>query len=516
MTDIVFLFEVHQPYRLRKDIPLGALRKGLEKGLSVRELHEVFFDNELNRYVLERAAQRCYIPATRILLDNVKRHRSLDGGRSFRFSLSVSGVFLEQAGKWVPEIVELFREAASTESVEFVGQTYYHSLAMFLGDWDELVEEVEMQRGLVKDLLGYEPVSVENTEFIYNNDIACLFESLGYRVVLTEGVDHILGWRSPNYVYRAHGCNVRVLTRNYRLSDDVGYRFSDKRWDQYPLTASKYALWLASTPGDVVFIAMDFETFGEHHPPETGIHEFLRWLPGEILKYQHLGTETPRRAAYKYPARDIYDVPPWATISWADERDVSAWLGNEYQRLAFNLYAELEPYVKALGDQDLLELWRKLGISDHYYYLATKPGSVGEVHAYFSPYKSLALAYKVLLDALNTLAIMVAVRVAENPRRVAARIRLPWDKGFHFYLYEGKPLGVVARSLAELPGLLRNLPAESIAFHLKRGDLAHWVKSMFRWEQLARELEELAQIDLTLDELKRRIIEVFESHVKGA
>ncbi len=494
---------------------MAVLRKGLEDRLSVSELFDVFFDDVLNRFVLERAARRCYVPATRILLENIERYRGVGGGRGFRFSLSVSGVFLEQARKWASEVVELFREAASTGFVEFVEQTYYHSLAMFLGDWDELIEEVEMHRGLVKDLLGYEPVSIENTEFIYNNDVACLFERLGYRVVLTEGVDRVLGWRSPNYVYRPYGCGIRVLTRNYRLSDDVGYRFSDRKWDQYPLTADKYAAWLAATPGDVVFIAMDYETFGEHHPPETGIHEFLRWLPGEILKYPHLDTETPSRAAYKYPVRDVYDVPSWATISWADERDVSAWLGNEYQRLAFNLYAGLEPYVKALGDSEILELWRRLGISDHYYYMATKPGSIGEVHAYFSPYKSLALSFKVLLDALDILTTIVAEKIARNPRKVAAKIRLPWDKGFHFYLHYGKPLGIVARSIAELPGILRNLPAESIAFHLKRGDLAQWIRSMFYWEELARELEELAKTDLSVEELKRKTIEIIESHVKG-
>ncbi len=494
---------------------MAVLRRGLEGGLSVRDLFDLFFDDELNQFVLERAARRCYVPATRILLEGVERYRGVGGGRGFRFSLSVSGVFLEQAGRWVPGVVELFREAASTGFVEFVEQTYYHSLAVFLSDWDELIEEVEMHRGLVRDLLGYEPTSIENTEFIYNNDVACLFERLGYRVVLTEGVERVLGWRSPNYVYRPYGCSIRVLTRNYRLSDDVGYRFSDRNWDQYPLTADKYAAWLAATPGDVVFIAMDYETFGEHHPPETGIHEFLKWLPGEILRYPHLNTETPGRAAYKYPVRDVYDVPSWATISWADERDVSAWLGNEYQRLAFNFYSSLEPYVKALGDSEVLELWRRLGISDHYYYMATKPGSIGEVHAYFSPYKSLALSFKVLLDALNVLTTIVAEKISENPEKIAAKIRLPWDKGFHFYLHYGRPLGVVARSIAELPGLMRNLPAESIAFHLKRGDLAQWIRSMFYWEELARRLEELAQMNLSVEEAKRKAIEIIESHVKG-
>ncbi len=510
MPDIVFMFEVHQPYRLRKNIPLQLLRKALEGTITPAKLVEVFFDNELNKYVLERATRRCYVPATKILLENVEYFKNT--GKPFKFSLSISGVFIEQARKWAPEVIELFQELASTGMVEFIEQTYYHSLVSLYPDKEEFIEQLGMHNQVIRDEIGYNPTSIENTEFIYNNEIACFLENLGYKVVLTEGVDQVLGWRSPNYVYRPWGCSIRVLTRNYRLSDDVGYRFSDKNWDQYPLTADKYAAWLAATPGDVVFIAMDYETFGEHHWPETGIHEFLKWLPGEILKYDNLSTETPSIAAYKYPVRDVYDVPGWATISWADERDLSAWLGNDFQKLAFQLHMSIEPYVKALDDPEITRLWRMLGISDHYYYMATKPGSVGDVHAYFSPYKNLALSFKVLLDAMDILVGYIVKTISENPRKYAIRIKLPWDKAFHFHLGIGRPLGIVARSIEELVKLVDKVPVESIAFHIRRGDLTNWIRNMFYWEELAREIEELGKKPLSVEELVKELKRILLSH----
>ncbi|HDH06904.1 MAG TPA: alpha-amylase, partial [Thermoproteales archaeon] len=286
----------------------------------------------------------------------------------------------------------------------------------------------------------------------------------------------------------------------------------DKKWDQYPLTADKYAAWLAATPGDVILIAVDYETFGEHHPPETGIHEFLRWLPRELTKYWNIKVEFPSVAAFKYPVRDVYDVPPWATISWADERDLSAWLGNDFQKLAYQTYLTLEPYVKAIGGE-ALRIWRMLGISDHYYYLATKTGSVGEVHSYFSPYKSLPLAFKVLIDALDVLVDFVVREISENPRKYVGRIRLPPDRAFYFFLGYGKPLGISARSLIELKKLLPSIPAESIAFHVKRGDLSYWIRTMFYYHGLADALDSLKEIENVV-ELKEKVTEILNSYVE--
>jgi len=414
LTDIVFMFEVHQPYRLDRLAYSKLLEKSLRGNLEISDFEEILFDQGLNRLVIERASSKCYIPATKIILENILRYKG--SGREFKVSFSISGIFLEQVRRWKPEIIDLFNELVETGNVELIEQTYYHSLAAFMPllGWSELREQIFEHRRLVEELFGYTPTAIENTEFTYNNDIACFFDQLKYKVVLTEGVDWILGWRSPNYVYRAYNCDIKVLTRNYRLSDDIGYRFSDKNWDQYPLTADKYAAWLSATPGDLVFIAIDYETFGEHHWPETGIHEFLKWLPGEILRYEHLVFSTPSEVVDKYPVRDVYDVPPWSSISWADERDLSAWLGNHMQWNAFKILVDLRPYVKALDDPVITRLWKLLTTSDHLYYIATKFGSIEQVHSYFSPYKNAPDAYAIYVQALNILASIIAEKIVEK------------------------------------------------------------------------------------------------------
>jgi len=401
-VDVVLFFEVHQPRRIRPDLYRVYPRKPVD--------FEIFYE-ELNKAVFERVVERVYRGATKIILEAA---RETPG---FKVTFSVSGLALEQLRRWAPDVLEIFRELASREAAEFTAQTYFHSLAWFV-DRGEFREQVEMQVEAVEELIGYKPRAAENTEFIFNNDVACFLYSMGFFTVLTEGVDWVLGWRSPNYVYKAWGCDARVLVRNYRLSDDVGFRFGARWWDQWPLTADKYATWLEVTPGDLVFIAVDYETFGEHHWPESGIHEFLRWLPGEVAKRPRLRFATVSEAASRHPPRDVYDVPPWATISWADERDLSAWLGNELQRNAFALLSWLYPYAKALGGE-VLRLWRELSTSDHLYYQATKMGPAGEVHSYFSPYGSAYKAHDVYTAALYALVLHIRERwSAEAAERV--------------------------------------------------------------------------------------------------
>lgn len=398
----MLFFEVHQPRRIRPDLYRVYPRKPVDL--------EIFYE-ELNKAVFERVVERVYRGATKIILEAA---RETPG---FKVTFSVSGLALEQLRRWAPDVLEIFRELASREAAEFTAQTYFHSLAWFV-DRGEFREQVEMQVEAVEELIGYKPRAAENTEFIFNNDVACFLYSMGFSTVLTEGVDWVLGWRSPNYVYKAWGCDARVLVRNYRLSDDVGFRFGARWWDQWPLTADKYAAWLEATPGDLVFIAVDYETLGEHHWPESGIHEFLRWLPREVAKRPRLRFATVSEAASRHPPRDVYDVPPWATISWADERDLSAWLGNELQRNAFALLSWLYPYAKALGGE-VLRLWRELSTSDHLYYQATKMGPAGEVHSYFSPYGSAYKAHDVYTAALYALVLHIRERwSAEAAERV--------------------------------------------------------------------------------------------------
>ncbi len=491
MPSVLLVFEVHQPYRLNPRSYERLVEKALRGSLEIRDVEDALFDNELNRRVFSRVADSCYIPATRIITESIERLKNND--KKFKVSFSISGVFLEQALMWRKDIVEVFQRAVNTGMVELIEQTYYHSLAAFIPHYgfEELRDQVFEHRRITRELFNYEPVSVENTEFTYNNDIACFFENMGFKVVLTEGVDWILGWRSPNYVYRARGCNIPVLTRNYRLSDDVGFRFSDRHWDQYPLTADKYAEWLSKTPGDVVLIAVDYETFGEHHKAETGILEFLHWLPLEVIRRGNLEFLTPRRAVEKYKPVDYYDVPPWSTISWADERDLSAWLGNQMQQKAFTALSELRPYVVALGELEVLLLWKKLTISDHFYYMATKIGPTGEVHSYFSPYKNPALAFGVYMEAISTLWFIVAERVKSKRRSVLSRLVVPPHRAFYFTKPTGEYTGLSARSLRELLEVLDKVPAESFLHHLHRGDLEKWLVEVFFLDELRSELVEL-------------------------
>jgi len=509
LTSIMFMFELHQPYRLYRYAYQKLVEKSLHGGIEPRDLEEILFDNDLNRLVIERASAKCYIPATKIILENVLRYKNSD--KPFKVSFSISGVFLEQVKRWKPEVIDLFHKLVDTGMVELVEQTYYHSMAAFmpLQDWAELREQVDEHRKIIEELFGYKPSSIENTEFTYNNDIACLFHSMGYKVVLTEGVDWVLGWRSPNYVYRAYGCGIRVLTRNYRLSDDIGYRFSDRNWDQYPLTADKYASWLAATPGDVIFLAMDYETFGEHHWPETGIHEFLKWLPGEILKYRHLEFSTPSEVVDKYPARDIYDVPPWSSISWADERDLSAWLGNNMQWSAFKILVDLRPYIEALENPELKRIWKLLTISDHLYYIATKFGSIEQVHSYFSPYKSAPEAYAVYVQALSILASMVADKIREKKEEVVKKLVLPSEKAFHFHMADGSYTGFSAHGLRQLLDIIDYVPLESLTYHVRRGDLQKWLIDIYGLNDVAEEIDSVLESEpspeLLREEIKRVI-----------
>jgi len=491
LPGIILFFEVHQPYRLNRNIHYALMEKALTGRIEVNDIEEAIFDNELNKYVLNRVADRCYIPATKIIMENIEMFRN--SSKTFKVTFSVSGVLLEQALRWRRDIVELLDKAVDTGMVELSQQTYYHSMVAFMPYYglEELREQVLEHKRILNELFGYEPVTVENTEFTYNNDVACFLNGLGYRVMLTEGVDWVLGWRSPNYVYKARDCDLRVLTRNYRLSDDIGFRFSDRRWDQYPLTADKYAAWLASTPGDVILIAVDYETFGEHHWPETGIYEFLRWLPREVLKHSNLEFITPREVLDRYHPRDIYDVPPWSTISWADERDLSAWLGNELQWEAFRIASELRPYVKALGDVNIIKLWRKLTISDHYYYMATKFGSIGEVHAYFSPYKNASIAHGLMMESLGLLISIIAEKIKENPRKTLANLELPWSKAFYFKKPTGEYTGISARSIAEFLSALNKAPLDSIMYHLNNGDFENWFRSVFFLDNIAEEISRI-------------------------
>ncbi len=378
-------FQVHQPFRLRRFWPDD--RPGFFR----------YFDERSNREIFERVARKCYIPANRTLLESIDEHKG-----EFKFSLSITGTLLEQCELWGGEVLESFRQLAETGAVEILEETFYHSLSSLFEDKTEFIEEVKEHREMVSDLLGVKPQIFRNTELLYNNSIAKIVSDLGYKAILTEGADHMLEGRSPNVLYKAKDSGLPILFRNYKLSDDIGYRFSARWWEGYPLTAEKWASWASGVKEDCINIFMDYETFGEHQWRETGIFDFVEKLPAEVLK-NGLEFSTPVELTEKYlPVAEI-DVGDFSTISWADmERDTSAWLGNDMQRRCFEEIRLLEPFVKKTEDPEILRIWKHLLTSDHYYYMCTKWLGDGDVHSYFSvhstPFEAAVNFMAVLID----------------------------------------------------------------------------------------------------------------------
>ena len=371
MTSICMYFEVHQPIRLNKFSVFNIGGQGN---------HSEYFNRKLNEQIFIKVAKKCYLPTNNLLLELIRKY---DG--DFRVSFSLTGTFVEYCQNFMPEVIDSFKKLFSTGSVDLIEETYYHSLSSLYDEMDEFEDQVKMHRQMIKNIFNYKPRVFRNTEAIYDNRIAKKVEDMGYKGILTEGTEKILGWRSPNFLYKPLNANLKVLLRNYNLSDDVGFRFSAQMWKGWPLTADKYVNWMSKIQGDIINLFMDYETFGEHQWTETGIFDFLRHLPGEVLKHDHMDFVTTSTAVEKYDVVGEIDVP-WA-ISWADEdRDVSTWLGNDMQIACFNELKDIGHKIKEKNDTELLTTWRRLQTSDHLYYCSTKGLADGDVHAYFSPY----------------------------------------------------------------------------------------------------------------------------------
>ena len=383
MPSVCFYFEVHQPYRLK---PYGVMQVGRD--------HD-YFDEILNQEVMRKVARKCYLPANRTILDLIERTE----GR-FRVAYGITGVFVEQAKRYAPEVLDSFESLARSGGVEFIAETYYHSLAA-LYDPGEFREQVAQQTAMVERHFGQTPTTFRNTELIYNDNIGAMIEQMGFDCALVEGADDILRWQSPNHVYRLPGSELRLLTKNYKLSDDVAFRFSNRAWPDYPLTADKFTRWIHDHSGaaEVINLFMDYETFGEHQWSETGIFEFLQCLPEQLLAKQDWDFLTPSEVIARYPARA--ELSYGRDVSWADEaRDLSAWRGNTMQHRALHELYTLGQEVAARNNPHLLSLWRKLQTSDHYYYMATKSAADAEVHDYFSPYEG---PYDAFIHFMNVL-----------------------------------------------------------------------------------------------------------------
>ena len=386
---ICFYLHVHQPYRLRHYTIFDA------------GVHQDYFadttPNALtnNRFIIDKVADKSYRPM------NATLQHMLDTNPNFKFSLSISGTVLEQLQEWAPDVVESFKRLVASGRVEIVAETYHHSLAFFYSI-KEFEAQVKLHKELVQSLFGVTPTAFRNTELSYNNDIAYWADKAGYKAIITEGWDPILGWRSSNYMYRpSYTDNIKLLLKNYKLSDDIAFRFGNQSWPEWPLSADKYIDWLgASMDNAQIFnLFMDYETFGEHQWESTGIFEFIKALPNKWQSSRDNRTfMTISEAADTYEAVDYVDTPQ--TITWADtERDLTAWLGNTMQHDAILALYSLEDKIVNSNDPQLIADWRKLQTSDHFYYMCTKWFTDGDVHAYFSPYTSPYEAFTNFMNA---------------------------------------------------------------------------------------------------------------------
>jgi alpha-amylase len=396
MKSVCFYFQVHQPYRVKR-------YRVFDIGNDPEYFNDRGESDLNNRKIVEKVAAKSYIPATTLLLDLLRRHPEM------RVSFSFSGIALEQLERHVPQAIELFKQVVDTGRAEVLGETYYHSLAFFYSP-GEFERQVAKHREIVRRLFGVWPRVFRNTELSYRNDLAHWADREGYLGVIAEGWDPILGWRSPNYVYTPKGAkNTRLLLKNYRLSDDIAFRFSSREWSEWPLTTEKFAQWVHAMEGDTINLFMDYETFGEHQWEDTGIFHFLDKLPEELYKNPDIVFKTPSEVIQAYEPRDEVDMPN--IVTWADtDRDLTAWVGNPMQKAAIDAVYGIEDQVMLANDGRLMEDWRKLQTSDHFYYMCTKWSADGDVHAYFSPYESPYDAYISYMNALSDLKLRLEKR----------------------------------------------------------------------------------------------------------
>ncbi|MBQ2351744.1 MAG: glycoside hydrolase family 57 protein [Bacteroidales bacterium] len=384
MRSICFYFQVHQPFRLKK-----------YRFFDIGNDHSYYNDYE-NRTIMRKVAEKCYLPANQLFLDLVNEY-----GDNFKIAYSLSGTVIDQFELYAPDVLESFQKLFATGRVELLDETYSHSLSALRPE-DVFDYQVNRHRRKVKELFGLQPKIFRNTELIYSDEIGEKVAKLGYEGMLTEGARHIMGWKSPNYLYcNAVNPKLKLLLKNFKLSDDIAFRFSNQAWEEYPLTAEKYVAWLnAIDPNEeVVNLFMDYETFGEHQWKETGIFDFMRALPEKVFKYSDYQFHTPSEVVAKHNPVGVLNVP--YPISWADEeRDLTAWLGNELQNEAFENLYKLFERVKELDDPELWRDWLYLQTSDHFYYMCTKWFSDGDVHKYFNPYSS---PYEAFINYMNIL-----------------------------------------------------------------------------------------------------------------
>lgn len=398
MRNVCLYFQVHQPFRFRR-----------YRFFDIGQDH-YYYDDYTNESVLEKVKTKCYLPTNELLLELIKKHKG-----QFKVCFSISGVAMDQFRLYAPEVLDSFKALVDTGHVELLAETYSHSLVA-LNNEEEFKKQVNLHVDALKETFNYTPKVFRNTELIYSDAIGKTVSEMGFSGMITEGAKHILGWKSPNFMYcNAINPKLKVLLKNFILSDDIAFRFGNKGWCEWPLTTKKYVDWLlrVDEKEEVVNLFMDYETFGEHQWKETGIFEFLEGLPKEILKSKELEFATPSELVNELQPVSAVHVPN--PISWADEeRDLTAWLGNEMQQEAFDKLYSLLPKVNQCTDKKLLKDWRYLQTSDHFYYMSTKFFSDGEVHAYFNPYETPYEAFINYMNVLSDFSLRLNAEVPES------------------------------------------------------------------------------------------------------
>lgn len=381
---ICFYFQVHQPFRLKR-----------YRFFDLGHDH-YYYDDFSNESIMRKVAENCYLPANEVILDLILKNKG-----KFKISFSLTGLVINQFRLYAPEVLDSFRKLAETGMVEFLAETESHSLAS-LKSRSEFERQVNVHKSMIKEFLGVEATSFRNTELIYSDQIGSWVADMGFKSALTEGAKHVLGWKSPNFLYcNAINPRLKVLLRNFVLSDDIAFRFSNKSWNEWPLTADKYAIWLnkLAPKSELINVFIDYETFGEHNKKDTGIFDFLYHLPGAVLKKTPYKFMTPTEVSEFLQPVSAISVP--SPISWADEeRDITAWHGNELQVAALDKLYNLADKVNRCNDKQIKKDWVYLQASDHFYYMATKFFSDGVVHAYFNPYDT---PYDAFMNYMNVL-----------------------------------------------------------------------------------------------------------------
>ena len=422
---ICLYFQVHQPNRLR-------LYRFFDIG---KDSH--YYDDFANRTILRRVAQKCYLPMNALLLELIEAHKG-----SFKVAFSVSGSALEQFDRYAPEVIESFRKLAQTGCVEFLSETYYHSLAS-LQSPNEFKHQVNKHKEAIEHYFGVTPKTFRNTELIYSDAIGEMVYDMGFKTMLTEGAKHVLGWKSPNFLYNcAQAPGLKLLLKNSSLSDDIAFRFSDRNWSDWPLTGEKYLSWVKSAAqnDEIVNLFMDYETFGEHQKAASGIFDFMRFFPEVVLNDGEFEFVTPAQAVKKH--RPVAELDVMDPISWADEeRDVTAWLGNELQNDAFNKLYDQEEKLALLDDEALWADFGHLQESDHVYYMCTKFFSDGAVHKYFNPYDT---PYEAFINYMNVLSDFIlrvddAISVSDVNFAPAKPVKAPAKKAAKTATKAAKP-----------------------------------------------------------------------------